>query len=103
MSNSIKRFRYIEKDILDFLTIEKILWAFERNWVVQESPGPDFFGNIKSLSEKNGNMLFQVIIQTQIIFYTLFFIYFNCGRTFPFFQPEGNLPDVRNLFQGVCT
>ena len=59
MTNSIKRFRYIEKDIPEFVTIEKIWCTIEKNRVVKKLLGlnPDCFGYIRSLSEKNGNVL----------------------------------------------
>ena len=62
MPNSIKRFRYIEKDTPYFMTVinaERISCAIDSNWLVQESLGlnPDCFGDIKSFSENNENML----------------------------------------------
>ena len=57
MPNSIKRFRYIEKDTptsWPWSNAERILCAIDSNWLVQESPGlnPDCIGDIKLFSEK---------------------------------------------------
>ena len=56
MPNSIKRFRYIEKETSDFWpssNAKGILCAIDSNWLVQESPGlnRDYFGDIRLFSE----------------------------------------------------